>query len=422
MPSIYAAHSGASMPENGAYVVDECGKMEEPFMGHITRRQALKGIFLAGGAMAGPGSGLLLPRLFAALNARSVSEGQLLGTLEFAGEPPAIEEKVFGQELDGRLYTDLSVLDPKHPVTPTEKFYIRTLASRLLPGQDKWNIQLSGFGERAASLSMGDLHTMAQPRGVHLMECSGNGPFARFGMISVADWAGVPLMSLLERSGIKREARRVLVSGFDTYASKPATSIPGASWIFTLDEISSAQAFLATSMNGQPLTPNHGSPVRLVVPGWYGCVCIKWVNEIALVEDGATATSQMREFASRTHQAGVPVLARDYEPAVIDPAAMPVRIEKWLVAGKITYRVLGILWGISRPIHRLEIQFDPDQPFVPVTQLSQTREDSWSFWTYDWQPASPGRYSIRLRVQDLGVRTRRLDMNFYRRSVDITGV
>jgi DMSO/TMAO reductase YedYZ molybdopterin-dependent catalytic subunit len=410
------------MPENGAGGVDKCGKMEKPFMGYITRRQALKGIILAGGAMAGPNSQSLLPRLFAAVNSRSVSEGQLLGTLEFAGEPPPIEEKVFGHELDGRLYTDLSVLNPDNQVTPTEKFYIRTCASRLLPSRENWAIRLSGFTSDGTNLSLGDLHKVAQRCGVHLMECSGNGPFARFGMISVADWAGVPLMSLLERSGIKRDARRVLVSGFDTYASKPATSIPGASWIFTLDDISSAQAFLATSMNGRPLTQNHGAPVRLVVPGWYGCTCIKWVNEISVVDDDAVATSQMREFASRTHQAGVPVLARDYEPAVIDPAAMPVRIEKWLVAGKITYRVLGILWGASRPVRRLAIQFHPNQAFVPVTQLSQTKEDSWSFWTYDWKPASPGRYSIRLRVQDPRVRTRRLDMDFYRRSVAITEI
>ena len=65
-------------------------------------------------------------------------------------------------------------------------------------------------------------------------------------------------------------------------------------------------------MNGKPLTKDHGAPIRLIVPGWYGCACIKWVNEITLVDDGAEATSQMQEFAGSTQEVGVPKLVRDY--------------------------------------------------------------------------------------------------------------
>ena len=69
-----------------------------------------------------------------------------------------------------------------------------------------------------------------------------------------------------------------------------------------LDQIRESRAFLATGMNGAPLGPDHGFPLRLVVPGWYGCTAIKWVNEIALLDDTAPATDQMREYAGRTHQ------------------------------------------------------------------------------------------------------------------------
>jgi DMSO/TMAO reductase YedYZ molybdopterin-dependent catalytic subunit len=96
-------------------------------------------------------------------------------------------------------------------------------------------------------------------------------------------------------------------------------------------------------MNGKPLTKDHGAPVRLIVPGWYGCACIKWVNEITLVDDGAAATSQMQEFAGRTQQMGVPKLVRDYQPARIEQVAMPTRIEKWMIDERIVYRVTGIL-------------------------------------------------------------------------------
>ena len=146
------------------------------------------------------------------------------------------------------------------------------------------------------------------------MECAGNNRAASFGMIGVAHWDGIPLAPLLDRTGLDRSAR-ILVSGFDEYSAKPLTpSIPGASWIFSRQDIDESRGFLATSMNGQPLTPDHGAPIRLILPGWYGCACIKWVNEIAPVDAGAEATSQMREYAARTHQHGMPERAADYRP------------------------------------------------------------------------------------------------------------
>ncbi len=84
-------------------------------------------------------------------------------------------------------------------------------------------------------------------------------------------------------------------------------------------------------MNGAALTADHGAPIRLVVPNYYGCSCIKWVSRIDWVADDEPATSQMMEFSARTHQNGVPRLARDYEPPVIDLAALPIRVEQWVV-------------------------------------------------------------------------------------------
>ncbi len=76
-------------------------------------------------------------------------------------------------------------------------------------------------------------------------------------------------------------------------------------------------------------------------------LAIKWVNAISIVDDDAAATSQMQEYAFKTHQQGIPKLAREFEPAKPDPAAMPIRVEKWIVNNQIKYRVVGILWGCS---------------------------------------------------------------------------
>ena len=129
----------------------------------------------------------------------------------------------------------------------------------------------------------------------------------------------------------------------------------------------------------------------------------------------------MQEYAARTHQRGLPALARDYQTVTIEPAAMPVRIEKWKIDGKLRYQVIGIVWGGPEPTGDLLIRFDPDEPYVAVQHVSPVHS-SWGLWTQRWLPARPGTYRIRLRLADDAIRTRRLDAGFYVRQVRIDQV
>ncbi len=388
----------------------------------LTRRDFLKASLIAGGSLLVGFDKMSLLAPSKGEDKDLFQGGKQLGILDFVGETPSPLDTVFGAGLDGRLYTDLSSMTPGNLVTPIEKFYVRTRASELLENEKPWLIRLGGLVKQPLNLTLEDLKSMVKPAGLHLLECAGNARTTRFGTLSVADWAGAPLSEVLDIVKIKPQATLVLISGFDRYLTRSRTSIPGASWIFTLEELKSSKAFLATEMNGQPLPKDHGAPVRLVVPGWYGCTCIKWVNEITLVDDHVEATSQMQEFATRTLQPGVPTLAKDYRPASIDQAAMPIRIEKWVVDGRIKYRVVGILWGGSRPVNVLEIRFNPDEDYVPVDSFKHTANDPWSFWTHAWTPKKTGIYMIRLRVKDPPVPTRRLDTGYYLRSVEIREV
>jgi DMSO/TMAO reductase YedYZ molybdopterin-dependent catalytic subunit len=254
------------------------------------------------------------------------------------------------------------------------------------------------------------------------MECAGNHLLLHFGLISAAEWSGVLLSKVLEGVEPQSRASSVLISGFDNHSERAEHSTAGASWVFTREQLESSGAFLATEMNGEPLLEDHGFPVRLVVPGWYGCTCIKWVNEIELVDLSAPATSQMREFAERTHQRGIPALARDFEPATIDLAATAVRVERWSVGDEIEYRVAGIVWGGTRRIKTLTIRFKPDMPPVPVEHLDHQSNTTWSLWTHSWRPKTPGPYQIQLRVADPGVRARRLEAGYYDRKLLLSRV
>jgi DMSO/TMAO reductase YedYZ molybdopterin-dependent catalytic subunit len=345
-----------------------------------------------------------------------------LGIVPFVSETEVQLGTPINSGLDGRLFTDLTKLTPDSLITDTNKFYIRTRCPDQIDYKSPWLININGLVEKPVSVTTEQLTAWTKPLGVYLMECSGNDKAARFAMLSACQWSGVPLEQILKLVKPKAAATQVMVSGFDGHSQASMTSQAGADWIFPLSQLIEAKAFLATKMNDEQLTPDHGYPVRLVVPGWYGCTCIKWVKEITFVDDQAPATSQMKEFAARTHQRGVPALAKDYRRAIIGQAAMPIRVEKWLVDGKITYKVIGVMWGGEKRSNTLAIRFNRDETYVPVDNYQQTTNDTWTLWSYNWTPQSKGIHRIRLKMLDAKIPTIRLDRGHYMRAVDITEI
>jgi len=364
--------------------------------------------------------------LLAPMLARQTSDARFISAVPLVapGAAPPPFGRLLGAGLDARLFTDLSQLGRTQSdavVTPTDRFFVRTAFPSTLARTDPWTIRIGGLVKSPLQLNLRDLDPLVASGGRYLLECSGNSDPSNFGLLSTADWDGVPLAALLDRARPSVASYRVLVSGVDDEASRPRTSTPGASWIFSRDDLQ--RALLAVRMNGAPLPRDHGFPVRLVVPGWYGCSCIKWVDRIDLVPDDAPATSQMREFATRTHQPSGLLKAMDFAPAVIDTASTPVRVEKWTIGGRLAYRVIGIIWGGSTPTNALSIRFKSTLPWVPVDDCPMPASTlTWSLWSHVWRPDTPGRYQIVLRVNDPAIRTRRLDIFFYVREIQIDDV
>jgi sulfane dehydrogenase subunit SoxC len=351
--------------------------------------------------------------------------GRLLRTIPLTGRGARVMplETMIGRGLDARRFTDLSGIGPDTLIIPTSRFFVRTGSPDPPPDPAAWTIRVHGLVDRPAALTPVDLARRARPMGAHLLECAGNTEAGDFGLIGVATWTGVPLAEILEDVPRHPQATRVLVSGYDVHPAASRRSQPGASWVFSLDELYETGAFLATGMNGEPLPPDHGAPVRLVVPGWYACAHVKWVNEIVLVGEDTPSTPQMREFAARTHQHGVPELAREFEPPVVDAAAMPVRVEQWRVDAGLLYRIVGLVWGGRSLLSSLRIGFGGRVP-EEVVEVCPPAEPAapWALWTHAWKPGAPGRYRLWLKPLDASVRARRLDLYFYARDVVIEEV
>ena len=392
-----------------------------------TRREIL-GTLAAAGAATLVDPGEVLARLAADVPCVGTAPaGELLATLPLfrnKPQPQPFGVKISGQGLDARLITDLSILEPDKLITPNELAYIRTeIPAAAAAHQGPWILEASGMLAQPATLKLDDLAKLSNKMGPHLFECSGNGNPSNFGLMSVAEWDGIPLAEVVARLKPSKEATAVLISGYDHIGQVSQRSIVGASWVFPLADLEKLGAFLAIRMNGAPVPDDHGKPVRLAVPGWYGCTWIKWVNEIRLVGPNEPATTQMVEFANRTHQTAPHKFARDYSPADIQTAATPVRVEKRKTTSGIEYRIVGIVWGGTKPVDRLAIRFKADEtptPF-PVCPVPKTHV-MWSLWEYRWRPAAPGTYEISLSVPDRSIAQRRLDSGYYRRQVTIDEV
>jgi len=391
-------------------------------------RREMLGTFAAAGALSLVDPGEVLARMAADVPCVAGGPaGELLGTLPLFRGTPQVQEfgkKISGVGLDARLITDLSLLEPNNLITPNDKAYIRTeMPAGARDHQGPWTLDAGGLVASPTKLQLDDLAPRSKQMGPHLFECSGNANPSNFGLMSVAEWEGIPLTEVVAQLKPTKEATGVLVSGFDHIGQVSQRSIVGASWVYPLASLDKLGAFLAVKMNGVPLPDDHGKPVRMVVPGWYGCTWIKWVNEIRLVGPDETATSQMVEFAARTHQAEPYKLAKDYTPADIQTAATPVRVEKRKTTAGLEYRIVGIVWGGTRPVDRLQIRIGKDAAFVPFSVCPAPKTHTmWSLWEYRWKPTLPGVYDIALEAADPSVPQRRLKTGYYIRQVKIEEV
>lgn len=331
---------------------------------------------------------------------------------------------------------------PKQKPKNLSNFYIRTEVPNQYSGNIN-DIEISGIDSNL-TLKTKKIIEKAKPLGAHMMECAGNDRYAGFRLVSVADWEGVLLSELLKKDPTEKSlfglgtidpaATHVMVEGFDDSTNTKwnrlfgVKSTPGASWIFSFEELIKQNAFFATSMNGEKLTQDHGFPVRLIVPGYYGCASIKWVNKVSFFTptDKTSTEDQMREFSDRTGQVGIPEKLKDHKPPVVELSAVPVTFEKWKAkSGKIRYKITGIIWGgihEASPEFSLVLRKASSSKKIVLKEkviLGPRNPKSFQHWEYWVDMPLNGRYFVDIECTDDSVAATRLDNHHYRRILKV---
>jgi DMSO/TMAO reductase YedYZ molybdopterin-dependent catalytic subunit len=266
-----------------------------------------------------------------------------------------------------------------------------------------FKLRISGLVAKPLQLSLDDLKKMGGVDLVAGFECSGNrGPLQ--GLCGNGKWTGVPLKKVFDAAGVKPEAREFVFFGAD----KGEEEVEWRTQKFKLDvpfgrslnreKAMSNEPFLAWALNGQPLSRHQGSPLRLIVPGWYGVANVKWLAQIHIQEDAYAGKYQARWY--RTIKGEM----IDGEMKYMETAVTHMNLKSFVA--RVTkdgdkYKVLGVILNDGTPIKAVEVKVD-EGPWQPATMDPSTKEKyGWKLFTYNWTNVTPGAHTLVSRATDI---------------------
>lgn len=298
----------------------------------------------------------------------------------------------------------------RYPVTPIGLHYL--LAHFDIPAVDPatWRLSVRGLVRRPLELSLDDLRARDAVELIATMECAGNGrallerrPLSQpwlHGAVGTARWRGVALRALLEEAGIADDAVDVVLSGLDRgfEDGEPQTFARS----LTVAQALGDGAILAYEVDDRPLPPQHGFPLRLVVPGWYGMANVKWLAGIEAVGEPFTGHQQLAAYRVWTDDgdpAGSP-LTRMLPRALMTPPGVPdfPTRQRTLAPGRCT--IEGRAWSGWGAIEGVSVSIDGGTSWADATiEHDVDSRWAWSRWTYEWE-ATTGEHELRCRARD----------------------
>ncbi len=294
----------------------------------------------------------------------------------------------------------------RFPITPVGLHYL--LIHYDVPVVDGAAWRLTVAGERELSLRLDDLRDRPALEMTATMECAGNGrarldprPVSQpwlLEAVGTARWTGAALRPLLEEAGVSEGTVEVLFTGLDRgieggEEQRFQRSLP-------LDEAMGDDVLLAYEMNGAPLPPQHGFPLRLLVPGWYGMTNVKWLERIELVDRPFEGYQQSWSYRLRQEEEepGEP-LQRMLPRSLLVPPGIPEFLtrDRTVEAGE--HLIEGRAWSGLAPVERVEVSDDGGKTWGEAELEPPEGRWAWRGWRFRWD-ARPGEHLLCSRARD----------------------
>ena len=292
------------------------------------------------------------------------------------------------------------------PVTPAPSVYVRSNFPLPELGSSH-RIAVTGAITAPFSLSVAELHAMPQRQVMVTLECAGNGRLGmdpvpagepwRYGAVSTTVWSGVPLRLLLERAGIHADAAEVVAMGADAGPRDDADGDVQFVRSLPLSDAMHPDTLVATHMAHEPLTRDHGAPVRLIVPGWYGMASVKWLTALDVVTTPYTGYFQRMRYVYDEDGTIAPVRRARVKSMITTP-------QEGATCGR-QLLVQGWAWSGAGAIRRVELAVN-DAP-VWIEAALGTPASAYAWTPFEAELALPdlAQVTIRSRATDAAGQT-----------------
>ncbi|CAI2717466.1 molybdopterin-dependent oxidoreductase [Nitrospina watsonii] len=261
------------------------------------------------------------------------------------------------------------------PITPTKQFYVEDISGppdTLPRDASAWTLNLTGDIAHPETLRYDDILKHPAVTRTITLNCIGN-PIGGYA-IGNAEWSGLPLKELIDAADPDFFADTLVLKGADGYHD----SLP-------LSAARHPGALLVHSMNGEPLTRDHGFPLRVLVPGYYGIKQVKWLQEIQIQNGPHTGYWQERNW---TQSGRVKIFSRIDHP----------EHGEWLETRRTTLR--GIAFAGDRGIQYVQVSLDGEKSWSLAQLEKPLSPYAWVFWSFPVTFPRSGRYRLAVRAAD----------------------
>jgi sulfite oxidase len=288
--------------------------------------------------------------------------------------------------------------------TPNDLFFVR---NHLLPpaiDPAAWRLEVDGLVEAPFSLSLAQLRAVEQTEAVHTLECAGNGRALyqlpstsgtqwERGAVGNARWNGVRLSILLERAGVRPEAKHVW---FEAADRDPLPTAPVFLRSIPLEK-AMEDTLLAHTMNGAALPAAHGAPLRAIVPGWYAMASCKWVTKVR-VEAAPSDNHFMANGYRYVYPGEDPAAAPPVETLRVKSVITRPRDGSRVPSGKV--RVQGFAWAGPAGVKQVDISVDGGGTWQPAGFMGDNNPLAWRVWATEVPLPRGGELTIMARATD----------------------
>ena len=305
--------------------------------------------------------------------------------------------------------SSLSSLDSL--ITSVERFYVRNHFSKIPElSTSTWRLLIDGEVQEPLTLSLAGLEALPSKEQVATLECAGNsrsyvtppaeGLAFRHGAVGTARWKGVPLALVLDKAGLKATAQEVVFEGADygreeedgvAFDLRYTRSLP-------ISKALNPDTLLAYQMNGNALSPAHGYPLRLVIPGWYGMASVKWLVHIRVSDRPFDGFFQSRRY----------VIIKEGVENKIDREPLSILRVKSIFTnprhGQVIqpgiFTIKGVAWSGAGSVVKVAVSTDGGRNWLDARLTGQNYPNAWRRWELTWHASEPGHFILMARATD----------------------